>query len=260
MVWAPKPIATPITLAPAINGPISTPSADSAIIAATTTTTTNSTLRKIGNSVCSRARRRASSEFGEPSSLVSASLVSIAALAICQVKSAISAMATALNAPRVRRVIIVSCAVRRSRSMPQPQASTASAAIIITTLKPRSKATVNRFDPAPGNAVGDRPEDDNREQPERRHRAGNPQPPQHDKSEGQQCIQFDPAHMPGLAGIAAFGPGVFRRPAPNGFEQQRQPQKAKHRPDHINRRRRDPECLLDAAGDQPEYEPADQDF
>jgi hypothetical protein len=58
-VCTPKPIATPTTLAPAINGPIWTPSSASAIIAATTMTKTNNTLRKIGSKVCSRARRRA---------------------------------------------------------------------------------------------------------------------------------------------------------------------------------------------------------
>ena len=63
-VCAPKPIATPTTLAPAISGPISTPNSASAIIAATAMTRTNRTLRKIGSSVCSRARRRASSVFG----------------------------------------------------------------------------------------------------------------------------------------------------------------------------------------------------
>src|SRR6266446_1736622 len=50
-VCAPKPIATPTTLNPAINGPISTPIAASAISTATAMTTTNRTLRKIGSNV-----------------------------------------------------------------------------------------------------------------------------------------------------------------------------------------------------------------
>jgi hypothetical protein len=41
-------------------------------------------LRKIGSKVCSRARRRASSLFGWPSSAVWASLLSIAAFTACQ--------------------------------------------------------------------------------------------------------------------------------------------------------------------------------
>src|SRR5215471_8964691 len=70
---APKPMATPTTPAPAISGPIWTPNAASAIIAATTMTTTNRTLRKIGSNVRRRARRRASSVFGCPTSAASAS-------------------------------------------------------------------------------------------------------------------------------------------------------------------------------------------
>src|SRR6516164_719249 len=57
-VCAPKPIATPTTLVPAISGPISTPSSASAIITATAITSTNRMLRKISSKVCKRARRR----------------------------------------------------------------------------------------------------------------------------------------------------------------------------------------------------------
>ena len=55
-VWAPNPTATPTTLAPAINGPISTPSEDSAISPARTAISTKKMLRKIGRRVRRRAR------------------------------------------------------------------------------------------------------------------------------------------------------------------------------------------------------------
>ena len=57
-VWAPKPMATPTTLAPATSGPMSTPSAASAIITTITSSTMKSRLRKIGSRVFIRAWRR----------------------------------------------------------------------------------------------------------------------------------------------------------------------------------------------------------
>ena len=103
-VCAPKPRATPTTPAPAISGPISTPSAESAIMIATAKTTMAMMLRKIGSRVLSRARRRASSSSTGPSLWASASLRSMIARRIRQIRSATRPITTALARPRVRRV------------------------------------------------------------------------------------------------------------------------------------------------------------
>ena len=56
-VCEPNPIATPKIPAPAINGPICTPSPDRIVSTDTTAMKTASVLRKMGRSVFSRAAR-----------------------------------------------------------------------------------------------------------------------------------------------------------------------------------------------------------
>ena len=61
-VWAPKPMATPTTPAPASSGPTSMPSADSAVSTTITMSAAATVLRTIGSSVRSRARLPSSVE------------------------------------------------------------------------------------------------------------------------------------------------------------------------------------------------------
>ncbi len=131
-----------MTPAPAISGPISTPSAASAIMAVETMTTIAMTLRTIGSSVCRRARRRASSVLGGPRSFVSASLRSITAFMSCQANSASSTMTMALTPPRRMRVARVSRAARSPRSIAQAWASKKAVPMSRTARAPRSMLTM----------------------------------------------------------------------------------------------------------------------
>ena len=55
--WAPKPMARPITPAPASSGAMSTPSSESTIMLTITVSTTSTALRRSGNRVRVRALR-----------------------------------------------------------------------------------------------------------------------------------------------------------------------------------------------------------
>lgn len=140
-VWAPKPTAIPTIPARASSGAICTPIADSAIKTATKRTTTNRIFRKTGRRVRILARLRASSVFGRPRSPTSASLRSITDLMACHGTSAIRRMTIAVSTPSARRANHAPCSWRWVRSIPQPQASMATAPMINSARIQRSMHT-----------------------------------------------------------------------------------------------------------------------
>ena len=108
-VCAPKPIATPTTPAPAISGPISTPSEDSTISSPMITIAANSMFWKIGSSVRTRACRGSCcpcAAAAGPS--ISPSRRAMTALMMLQPKSAARMMTAALMPPRRMRLVMLS--------------------------------------------------------------------------------------------------------------------------------------------------------
>ena len=145
-VCAPKPTATPTTPAPAINGPIWTPIADSAISAAMTRKTMKRMLRSMGRSVRMRDRRLTSlGSAALAPELVTWMRWSMRVRTTCQAKSATSRIRMPLNSPRSSRVTVVSVAVREFRSIPQPHARSRMAPTIRTALAPRSSAAASKL-------------------------------------------------------------------------------------------------------------------
>ena len=101
----------------------------------------------------------------------------------CQAKSATSRITMPLNTPRSSRVAAVSLAVRVSRSMPQPQASSQIAPMIRSARAPRSSAAASTLggplaSGAPGGVRNGRPTDRRRSTAAGRAAATSEQPEQ----------------------------------------------------------------------------------
>ncbi len=175
----------------------------------------------------------------------------------------------ALNTPRITRVVMVSPAVRVSRSTPKPQARSQMAPMIRNARAPRSSAAASTLGGPFASAVpgGVRTWSTDRsttliaagrpaatsEQPEGRGHAEHPQQP-----EGREQHRHGDRDVEGTVPQRRLGMRQ-RRPAPQGHhgeDEQDQPQgvgdRLPHRPVHV-------EVLQDLHGDAAAEEPGQQD-